>query len=158
RSRARARSTRVSRGKGSQGSPQGGSAARQHQESATSPHRVHLGEHHASHGTIEHLGQGLTGLSEPASHSYPNRTPEVGYLISITPQARSACCHCLSAEDTVFLNEDLGEERYPSGIAVHALPTIRLGSAVPFSRPTSGGRECATWSRAPAGSPRATPR
>jgi hypothetical protein len=27
----------------------------------------------------------------------------------------------------VLLNEDLDEERYPSGIAVHALPTIRLG-------------------------------
>ena len=49
----------------------------------------------------------MTGLSEPEGHSFTNRTPEVDYLISIAPQARSACRHCLSP-DTVFLNEDLG--------------------------------------------------
>ena len=65
--------------------------------------------------------------SESAGHSFANCSPEVGYLVSIAPQARSACRHCLSAEDTVFLNKDLGEERYPSGIVIHALTTIRLG-------------------------------
>jgi hypothetical protein len=83
------------------------------------------------HGTIEHLGQGrvVTGLKELAGRHFANGMPEVGYLVivSTAPQARSACRHCLSTEDTVLLNEDLGEERYPSGIAVHALPTIRLG-------------------------------